>query len=365
MFFSKISPSSMKKIISCICLVLLVVNSNAQLVGNDDLKWSQPELHKFWRSRIDSFLNKGVIPIIDMESTLGESQSRQLSDPAVINKMDELGIALIAFDDNKMGKILSGNSYQWSNHMMQYVNKHPDRFIPTTNAGTSGFLLDKLEQEVKTGKYSLIGEFEFRHYVSSEECREGKFNREASVPINSELGHRLFKISSDTGLAFLIHNEPEDAGIEAFSEMLAKYPKAKVIQAHFGQIRYPNRETKFNADLARNLLEKYPNLYFDISVGKPGRRYKCQGQDVIDTVIWQTTPSGQTDTLKPEYLKLFNDYSDRFVSGFDYGGGRPPIIQFWGGRVNNIHLIIRDLSEEARHNISYKNAWKILTNSDY
>mgnify|MGYP003328489684 FL=1 len=346
--------------------------SQAQSPSDSDIKWTKPEIEQIWKKRLESFLSKGVIPIIDMESTINDEQSRQLSDSSVIKKMDALGIALIAFDVNQAPPNGSTSGYRWGYHMHQYVISNPDRFILTTNAGVSpnwrnqkSDMIQQTEEHVRTGKYALIGEFEFRHYVSQDECKNQRYDREVDIQLNSQNGHRLFALSSETGIPFLIHNEPEDDRLDVLAEMLAKYPNAKVIQAHFGQIRYPNREKIFSAEYVRNLLTKYPNLYFDISVGEPGRIYECQGQRLLDTVIWESATFGQRDRIKPEYLSIFNDFSDRFVSGMDYGGGGPPLTLFWETRVKNIRLILRDLPEKVQHKIAYQNAWRLLTGKIY
>ena len=55
------------------------------------------------------------------------------------------------------------------------------------------------------------------------------------------------------------------------------------------------------------------------------------------------------------------DFADRFVVGFDYGGGRGPLANFIRKKASNIRLIMRDLPDEARHAIGYRNAWKLIT----
>ena len=55
------------------------------------------------------------------------------------------------------------------------------------------------------------------------------------------------------------------------------------------------------------------------------------------------------------------EFSHRFVAGTDYGGGRAPLPRFLKDKVKNLRLILRDLPDEAKHNIGYRNAWKLLT----
>jgi len=331
------------------------------------LKHDRAQLEASWRARIQSFLDRGVIPLVDLESSLRrEDGERYLS--AAIRVMDEVGLALIAFDGFAAGRFQPGTPYPWGYYVHEIVNAHPDRFILATNGGTNGNWLvqrsefvEELERQVRTGAYAILGELDFRHYMSSHQCQQGRRDRDNNIPLNGENGHRLFRLAQETGIAFVIHHEPEDAPLDALEEMLAKYPKARVIVAHFGQIRHPEKQKRFGPDLARRLLSTYPNLYYDISVGFPGRRYACNA-NVLDTVIWEDGLFGsQGDTVKAEYRAILTEFSTRFVVGTDYGGGRPPLPQFLRERAANARLILRDLPEEAKHNIGYRNAWLLLT----
>ncbi len=124
------------------------------------------------------------------------------------------------------------------------------------------------------------------------------------------------------------------------------------------------RETRFGPALVRRLLGAYPNLYFDLSVGEPGRHYQCADRPV-DTVIWETRFGHQTDTVKPAYREILTKYSDRFVAGFDYGPANRQSERFLRSRIANIRLIIRDLPDAAKHDIGYRTAWRLLTGRDW
>ncbi len=332
------------------------------------LKYDHNILEGKWKARIQSFLDADVIPLIDLESSLSSVDGmRYLED--VLPVMDAEGVALIAFDGHQAPKqnVLQ-TGYRWSYYIHKVVNTYAERFVLATNGGTNNnwfqqkkSYIGQLEQHVRGGNYSLIGEIEFRHYMSSRQCADGRTDRDINIPIDSVNGHRIFSLSQETGIPFVVHLEPEDTPLDALEEMLSTYPNAKIIVAHFGQIRHPEKETRFSPELIRRLLNSYPNLYYDISTGHPGRRYACNN-NVLDTVIWQDDGSGsQTDTLKPEYRDIFTEFSDRFVAGFDYGGGRAPLPEFISLRTGNVRLIMRDLPDEAKHNIGYRNAWFLLT----
>jgi hypothetical protein len=142
--------------------------------------------------------------------------------------------------------------------------------------------------------------------------------------------------------------------------MLAAYPDAKVIVAHFAQLRNPDRQTRFTPDYVRHLFATHPHLYFDLATGNPGRVYRCTGGG-YDTMLWDQDAGRQVDRLTPAYAAILTEFADRFVAGTDYGGGRPPLGSFFNERIQNLRLVLRDLPPAAQQAIAYGNAWRLLT----
>ena len=327
-----------------------------------------PQLEKLWRARIETFLARGIIPLVDLESSLKRKDAERYLNQA-LEVMDDLGLALIAFDgfqapgsDKNKGK-----GYRWGYDIHKVVNAHPDRFVLATNGGTNknwlegkGNFTDQVVEQVRSGTYPIMGEFDFCHYMSNSQCKKGRTDRDSEIPLDGEDGQRLFQLSEETGVPFVIHLEAEDGPLDALERMLGRHPRAQAIVAHFGQIRHPARQRRFGPALVRRLLATYPNLYYDLATGQPNRRYACNN-DVFDTVIWRTSAGRQSDTLGPEYKAILTDFSRRFVVGTDYGGGRATLPSFLRQKVGNIRLILRDLPDRARHDIGYRNAWRLLT----
>jgi len=335
---------------------------------------SRAQLEQLWRARIQSFLDRGVIPLVDMESSLPNKDADGDLGPALA-AMDREGVALLVCDGYQADKQGEEKGYRWGYAVHRAANRHPDRIVLATNGGSSPNwtkgrggtpedFMDQTEVQARSGDYPIMGEFEFRHYLSSDQCRKGHTERNVDLPLDGENGRRLFALSTETGLVFLIHLEPEDAPLEALEKMLAAYPQARVIVCHFGQVRFPARQTKFKPALVRRLLSTYPNLYYDLSVGEPNRRYACN-DNVLDTVIWGELMDRQTDALRPDYAALFTEFSTRFVSGFDYGGGRPALPGFIRDRAENMRRILAKLPEAVQRDIAYRNAWRLLTGKDW
>lgn len=364
-------------IMTCaVCALSLSLASNLVPAAEAaELAFSRAQLTMKWRVRIQTLLDQGKLALIDMESSLQQQQVAEYI-PEALKTFDDLGIAMMSADgyqDPKDGR----KGYRWSRYVQGLVNDHPSHFIPTANGGTNPNwfkqkggkatdYIDQMEAEIRTGRYFSMGELEFRHYMSSSQCKQGRVDRNVDIALDGENGHRVFALSADTGVAFVIHLEPEPQALAALEEMLGAYPGARVIVAHFGQVRHPEVQDGFTPDLVRRLLATYANLYYDLATGHPNRPYKCAGADNAlvlrgDTVLWSGAPGHQSDVLQPAYQAILTDFSDRFVFATDYGGGRRPLPQFLKGKHENFMRIIRDLPKDAQHNIAYRNAWKLLT----
>jgi hypothetical protein len=333
----------------------------------ETIQLSRDDLQQRWRGRIQSILQKGQIPIIDMESSIRESQVEDYLEEG-LEAMDRLGIALIAFDGYQQKRTSrSQKGYRPSFYTNQLVNAFPDRFIPTTNGGTNNnWLKEKdsfvgyLESEGYSRKYFVIGELDFRHYMSKRQCKEGRTERDNDISLLGSNASLVFSLATETGMPVAIHLEPEDAPLNELETVLQRFPETNIIVAHFGQLRHPERQRHFTPQRVRRLLSSYPNLYYDLSVGEPGRRYPCNN-NVLDTVLWKSSGLGQSDELKEEWKQILTEYDEHFVGGTDYGGGRKPLPTHLEKRVENLRRIMAQLPMEARHNIGYRNAWKLLT----
>lgn len=364
----------MRSIFLMVLLFVLGLATSAMAAEPIVLKYSRAELVAQWRSRVQAVLDRGQLPKIDMETSVRQDQAAD-EIPDVFETMDRLGIALSAADGYQAEKDGS-KGYRWSDYILDLVNRYPDRFLPVANGGTNPSWLNgksgdqhfiaKMEANIRSGQYAAMGEFDFRHYMSSGQCKSQQRDRDSNILMTSPNGRRVFQLSAETGVPFSAHLEPEDAALDALEEMLAAYPKAKVIVAHFGQVRHPEKQTRFTPDYIRKLLSGNPNLYYDLSTGGPNRKYKCSGpgnDDEItgDTVLWAGANGSQTDTLDAAWRAILTDFPDRFVFASDYGGGRPAWPRFLQERVDNFDRIIRDLPAGAKHDIAYRNAWKLLT----
>ena len=89
------------------------------------------------------------------------------------------------------------------------------------------------------------------------------------------------------------------ANLAAFERLLEHNRKAKIVWAHAGSDMLGN----WTIELSRRLLEKHPNLYMSLRVA-PGRAP-------------QNHPLSSDNEIRPGWLRLLQDFSDRFVIGGD------------------------------------------------
>lgn len=299
-----------------------------------------------WRRRVQAILAKGRLPIIDMQATYvaGATNVEQM-----LRWMDEGDVAQIAF-----AAAHASNSQP----SLDLHRKYPEYFIPTSNSGEfprwwknpTAFLRD-VSADLATGNYFAMGEHEFRHYPSPEQVEAGQTSRDITVALDGPAGHSLFKLSEDTGMAFQIHYEIEDSLLPVLETMLARYPKALVIWCHLGMIRYPDRAKNYGSDYVGSLIERFPSLHFDLAVPPPHNVYRPSG--ARDSTLYRD------GRLADNWLAVLEKNPERFLAASDY---RPAVEKNYPAQIGRQRkLVLEPLREEARHQIAYANAWRLVT----
>jgi predicted TIM-barrel fold metal-dependent hydrolase len=131
------------------------------------------------------------------------------------------------------------------------------------------------------------------------------------------------------------------ANIAAFERLLAHNPRARIIWAHAG---WDNTGYRTPA-LCRRLLAAHSNLFMDVKIDplKPGMN--------------SPLANGASGPIKPEWLKLFRDFPDRFVVGTDQHYPEPPSgPQRWEALV----LLLNQLPPELRQKMAIENAARLF-----
>lgn len=303
-----------------------------------------------WRRRILSILNRGRLPILDTQATYFEGRTNI---PRVVEYMNELDVAQIAF-----APALSATSAP----SLELYRSHPGYFIPTTNSGEfPRWLKDPLafvagvRQDLESGMYFFMGEHEFRHYPSPEQVSAGRTDRDITVDISGPAGDALFALSAEFGIAFQIHYEIEDRLFPPLETMLARHPQARVIWCHLAMIRYPDRASRYGPAYVRGLIERFPQLHFDLAVPSPNAIYQPSGA--------RHSTLYSNGRLDEKWAELLEKYPERFLSASDY---RIAVADQYPSQISRQRTLILDaLSERARHLVAYGNAWRLITGTPW
>jgi hypothetical protein len=303
-----------------------------------------------WKRRVRAILERGRLPIIDLQATYIEGLTNV---PRMIELMNELDVAQIAF---------APANAQTGAPSLDLHRRYPEYFIPTTNSGEfPRWWRDPLafvaiaRKDVESGMYFFMGEHEFRHYPSPEQVQALRMDRDITIDINGPAGQALFALSAESGVAFQIHYEIEDRLLPALELVLERHPNARVIWCHLAMIRYPERTKRYDAGYVGGLIERFPGLHFDLAVPHPNAIYAPSG--ARHSTLFS---KGQLDD---QWKELIEKYPDRFLSSSDY---RPPVADEYPRQITlQRKLILEALNESTRHLVAYGNAWRLITGTPW
>jgi len=254
--------------------------------------------------------------------------------------------------------------------LLAAVKKHPGKLAITGGGGTLNAMI---MQSVATGDAGPAVQKKFRERAD-ELLREGvvgfgEMTAEhfdgatpyQTAPPDHPLFLLLADIAAEHDVPIDLHMEavPQDmplpaewksppnaprlhANIAAFERLLSHNPRAKIIWAHLG---YDNTGYR-TAELDRRLLLAHPNLYMEIKTDPqaPGLNY----------------PLGADGRIKPEWLKLFTDFPNRFVIGSDQHYPEP---KGQDRRWQETILLFNQLPADVRKKIGTQNIAAIYGNS--
>lgn len=126
------------------------------------------------------------------------------------------------------------------------------------------------------------------------------------------------------------------ANIDALERLLGHNPRAKIIWAHAGSDNTGYR----TPELCRRLLQKHANLYMEIKT---------------DPVSPGLNPPLAGGKIKPEWLKLYRDFPDRFILGSDEHYPESAGPQRWQSSV----LLLNQLPADLRKKIGTQNVARL------
>jgi predicted TIM-barrel fold metal-dependent hydrolase len=163
------------------------------------------------------------------------------------------------------------------------------------------------------------------------------------VPIDFHMEAVPFRIPPTGGLISPPNPLVLEANIADFERLLDHNRNAKIVWAHAGWDNTGYR----TADLCRRLLKAHRNLYMSIKIDP-----LAMGK----TPLVEGAPGGK---IAPEWLKLFEDFPDRFVIGSDQHYGADTDLAKGPQRWQAAVLLLNQLPENLRRKMAMENAVRI------
>jgi len=259
--------------------------------------------------------------------------------------------------------------------LLPVVRKYPDRFAVL---GGGGSLNVMIQRAVKEGRVTPAMEkaFDVRAIelvrkgaagfgeMTTEHFSMNDHHPYETAPPDHPLFLRLADLAAKYNLPIDLHMEAIERemailprlrsplnptklkpNIEGFERLLAHNRRAKIIWVHLGWDNTGQR----SVELTRRLLKKHPNLYLSIRIASGMKERKVDSP---------TFPLDGNSRLRPEWLKLFQDFPDRFLVGSDEII-KPANNHASSGSMKSTVGLLDQLPSDLRAAIGYENGYRI------
>ncbi|MFH0848025.1 MAG: hypothetical protein V1857_00800 [archaeon] len=234
--------------------------------------------------------------------------------------------------------------------VLEAYEKYPQQIIPFLSTPRWGWQIRDqafmvyAESQLKTGKFKGIGEFMVRHYA----CGGLAPAPDINVPADSQWMQDMMRLGAKYNVPLNIHMETEPDTVAALDRALMANANTTVIWAHQNPVKTSGgAEAQYARTADPNqiaaLLDKYPNLFADISVGKES--------DFFDPA--------KDLTLPDNWKSLYEKYNDRFVVGFD-NAAKEMFEKYYQSRVTVHRTWLSQLTSATARKLAYENIERIL-----
>jgi hypothetical protein len=311
-------------------------------------------------------LTPATIPYIDTHAHI-DQHDPVASVQLILAAMDKLNMARAFIQTEPYGP---DNPARWDAEVtLPEIKKHPDRIralagggslnpmiIEAHRTGDAGPVVqrrfrDRAEELLRMGAVGF-GEMSIEHLsLPQSPVKDYEY-----APADSPLMLLLADIAAEHNVPIDLHMEalpqtiPTPAeykapnpsqlqgNIAALERLLAHNRRATIIWAHAGSDNIGFR----TPELMRGLMQRNPNLILQIKYdpGFPGK-----------------DPPMVDGKLKPEWLKLFQEFPDRFILGTDQHFDPPATVPL--GRAQQNARLIDQLPPDLRRKIGFENPMRI------
>jgi hypothetical protein len=203
-----------------------------------------------------------------------------------------------------------------------------------------------LIEAMDSGEYVGFGEIGLYHLMTTK--RKGNVAR---IPANHPWMFLLSNIASQYNVPIDIHMSATMETVSELEELLAHNRNTKIILAHAGWSELGMETPEF----WERLLSKHPNLYSSIKHRKIGATYSDS----------RVALRGKNGDVAPEWLRLFEQFHDRFMIGSDI---KPGVRKKKGNdfrHLKEMQEFLHRLPPHLRNKFTFGNANRVFNLSKY
>ena len=299
-----------------------------------------------YRKTVQAFLDADRLPIIDMDVMLSPGADTS----ALVLAMDRAGVALAAVTSPRPETI------------QRAVKKHPSRLVPLTSspdgdswASPDRAILRSTRRQLGAGDFG-IGRIRMDLGPGLNLSGKKRRAREAAIKKQKAAFEAILRLSAEIGAAVWLEMEPEDDGLGWLERQLRAYPGSAAVWNRTGYLPSPEKLPAYGQGLLRAVTLRRPNLYLILTQRPPGEpnifpaprpnllfdpggRFSQEWRAVLESRIAHFISGSSLEALEPaQYVRRHQNYSDG---------------------------VLDNLTPPARRRLAYRNAWKLLTGSDW
>jgi len=256
-----------------------------------------------------------------------------LNNPAAwVRLMDETGIGrAIVFrgrDVDNAGLLEAAR--RWPDRLFPFLSVSPEhrefRGLWESRDALIGAVADSL---LAAGGFFGIGEISVSHFP-------GRGFPEADFDPNGRVARSLLDAARRHDVPITLHVEV--TRLREFEEVLENFRDVTVIWAHGGYLPYY---------LARRLLERHPNLIYELSARTWPRHPRSSDYTILrnDAEVW------------PEWIALIEEMPDRFLVGTD---ASLRSLDRDRGKIASVENLLEQLAPDVRRMLARENLDRIL-----
>ena len=215
----------------------------------------------------------------------------------------------------------------------------------------TAWLLKDAEAKLATGEYFGMGEFMLRFYPYK--TSQGNVApSDMDYPPFSYAMRKFSDLSARYRAPMVIHAEAEPKVAEGMQKLFEAHPQATYVWAH--------NCGRSSAKSITEMMERHSNLYGDLSMMVYSGGPNPEGYGVYwpRRTEWMHLVVDDEGRVQPDMIDLFNRHSTRFMIGTDVAHAR--VYEFYSRRLPRWRKFFAQVSEEAMHDIAYRNAERLF-----